>query len=195
MGDDRPGALSRHSELTNGSVRIRPYRPEDTARLFESARESIAEIYPWMEWCYPDYSMTDSSVWVMGREAAWSAGTDYSFVICDATTDAFIGGAGLNQLNGLHRIANLGYWVRTSRTRCGAATAATRLVARFGLETLHLSRIEIVASVHNNASQRVAEKAGATREGVLRNRLLLHGTPHAAVVFSIIPGDLGRLVD
>ena len=181
------------SELTDGSVRIRPYRPDDIPRLFAAARESIAEIYPWMEWCHPAYSVEDSSSWVMGRDAAWNAGTDYSFAICEAQTDAFLGGAGLNQLNHLHRFANLGYWVRTAGTQRGVATAATRLVARFGFETLHLHRVEIVASVDNHASQRVAEKAGAIREGVLRNRLLLHGQMHAAVMFSMIPNDLDLL--
>jgi RimJ/RimL family protein N-acetyltransferase len=36
----------------------------------------------------------------------------------------------------------------------------------------------------------VAEKVGAVREGVLRNRLMLHGTIHDAVIFSLIPDDL-----
>jgi RimJ/RimL family protein N-acetyltransferase len=41
----------------------------------------------------------------------------------------------------------------------------------------------------NAASQRVAEKLGATREGVLRNRILIHDQVHDAVMFSLIPSD------
>jgi ribosomal-protein-serine acetyltransferase len=39
-------------------------------------------------------------------------------------------------------------------------------------------------------SQRVAEKSGALREGVLRNRLLLHGKIHDAAMYSLTPEDL-----
>jgi len=66
------------------------------------------------------------------------------------------------------------------------ATPATRLVAAWGFANTKLNRLEILASVRNLASIRVAEKAGGVREGVLRSRLLLHGQPHDAVIFSII---------
>jgi RimJ/RimL family protein N-acetyltransferase len=70
------------------------------------------------------------------------------------------------------------------------ATVAALLAASFGFTKLALQRIEIVAAVGNVASQRVAERAGAKREGVLRNRLLLHGRAVDAVMYSLIPADL-----
>jgi ribosomal-protein-serine acetyltransferase len=66
-------------------------------------------------------------------------------------------------------------------------------VARFGFNELKLNRIEIVVAVRNTASLRVAEKVGATREGVLRSRLVAHGQIHDAVMFSLIRGDLENL--
>jgi RimJ/RimL family protein N-acetyltransferase len=87
-------------------------------------------------------------------------------------------------------MANLGYWVRTSATGHGVATTATRLAARFGFEELGMQRIEIVAALDNIPSQRVAEKSGAKREGVLRRRLLIRGESLDAVLFSLVPEDL-----
>lgn len=95
----------------------------------------------------------------------------------------------MNQLNYIHRVANLGYWTRSSAVGRGVGTIATRLVARFGFEQLGLQRIEIVAAVGNRASQRVAEKVGATREGVLRRRLLIHGKSQDAFVYSLVSED------
>jgi RimJ/RimL family protein N-acetyltransferase len=63
-------------------------------------------------------------------------------------------------------------------------------MARFSFEQVGLHRDEILAAVPNVASQRVAEKAGAVREGVLRNRLLIGGESQDAVLFSLIPEDL-----
>jgi len=90
----------------------------------------------------------------------------------------------------VHQVANLGYWVRTSAAGRGVATRATRLASRFAFEQLGLNRIEIVAAVGNIPSQRVAEKACARREGVLRNRLLINGESLDAVLFSLVPKDV-----
>ena len=171
---------------------IRRYEPSDVASLFEAARESINEVYPWLPWCHPGYSMDDSSEWVRSQREAWDTGREYSFVIFDRRSQEYVGSVGLDQITRINRMANLGYWVRTSRTWQGAASAATILAAQYGLWELGLQRIEIVAAVGNIASQRVAEKAGATKEGILRNRLLNHGKPTDAVMYSLIPADLAR---
>jgi ribosomal-protein-serine acetyltransferase len=174
----------------NDSVGIRRYRADDIPLVFEAVRESIKEISPWMSWCHPGYSLGDSSAWVLSREEAWNNKTEYSFVIIDQKTGTLLGSVGLNFINTVHWFANLGYWVRSSQAGRGVATAATLLAARFGFEDLGLHRIEIIAAVENTASQRVAEKAGAQREGVLRNRLLIGERPHDAVIFSLIAKDL-----
>jgi RimJ/RimL family protein N-acetyltransferase len=39
-------------------------------------------------------------------------------------------------------------------------------------------------------SQRVAEKAGAVKEAILRKRIRLHGEPVDAVLYSLVAEDL-----
>ncbi|TAN54527.1 MAG: N-acetyltransferase, partial [Betaproteobacteria bacterium] len=53
------------------------------------------------------------------------------------------------------------------------------------------TRLEIVAPVDNQPSRGVAEKAGAVFECIARNRVVLHGRPLAAAVYSLIPGQPG----
>ena len=88
-------------------------------------------------------------------------------------------------------MANLGYWVRTSRIGEGIATAAAKLVARSAFEQFGFQRLEIVVQVNNLPSLKVADKIGAVREGLLRNRLYLHGSPRDAYMHSLIPVDYG----
>lgn len=89
----------------------------------------------------------------------------------------------------MERFANLGYWVRTSRTQQGIATAVVPMIVKFGFDNLNLHRMEIVVAVANLPSQRVAEKAGAFREGLLRQRLFVHGQISDAFIFSFMPAD------
>jgi RimJ/RimL family protein N-acetyltransferase len=108
----------------------------------------------------------------------------YNFAITNSRDGAFVGGCGMRFISQVDRVANLGYWVRTSRTRQDVASTATRLLARFGFEELKLNRIEIIASTDNRASQRVAEKAGAIREGILRNRMVVRVRVADTMVFN-----------
>jgi ribosomal-protein-serine acetyltransferase len=178
------------SAFSSGGIGIRRYREEDVDALFEATRESVRELSAWMPWCSENYSRADSEVFVKSRGAGWDKGEHYSFVIYDTVSGRFLGGVGLNFINRVHQFANLGYWVRTTQTRRGVATAAARLAARFGIAELGFNRIEIVMAAGHVASQRVAKKVGAHCEGVLRQRLVIHEQVHDAVMFSLVAEDL-----
>ena len=172
--------------LSNSFIKIRRYDMTDIPPLCEAARESIIEGSRWLPWLHLDYSMAESLEWVNDCRKQWDQGHEYSFAIVDPAKDLFLGGVGLNQISPTHRMANLGYWVRSGCTGRGVATAATLLIAQFGFDELQLQRLEILVEVDNIASQRVAEKAGALREGILRKRLFIHGGAVDAVVYSLI---------
>jgi ribosomal-protein-serine acetyltransferase len=177
------------TDLSDGFVAIRRFRMEDVPLLFAAARESINELSPWLPWCHENYSVDETTGFVATRDAEWEKGENYDFAIVHVENGVFLGGVGLNDVKRINKCANLGYWVRTGCTRRGIAPTAARLIARFGLRELDFKRLEIIAATGNKASQRVAEKAGAKREGILRNRMWLHGTSHDAVVYSLVAED------
>ncbi len=175
---------------SSSGVRIRPYRDDDVSALHEAVQRSTKALSAWLVWAQGGCDRTDVRAWVASRTEAWQAGDAYSFVV-EATSDGrFLGGVGLNQVRTTVRMANLGYWVRTDATGNGIATTAARLAADFGFSELGLQRIELPVPVGNAAGARVAEKLGARREGVLRNRLRLHGEPVGAVLYGLLPSDL-----
>jgi RimJ/RimL family protein N-acetyltransferase len=167
------------------NVSIRPYELGDVPHLFEAARESTVEVFPWLPWCHSAYRVEEAREWVASQVEAYRRRTEFQFVIVSENS-RFLGGCGLNQLIPIHRVANLGYWVRTSASGCGVAPGAVRALSDWAFSNTDLERLEILAAVENRRSQRVAEKAGAHREGISRSRLLLHGRFHDAVVYSII---------
>jgi RimJ/RimL family protein N-acetyltransferase len=172
-------------------IGLRAYLPTDAQGLYEAARESVAEMHRWLPWCHPEYTLADAVKWASSRGELADVGQEYTFVIVDAE-GRFLGGCGLNQVNPVHRFANLGYWVRTSATGRGVASEAVRQLAQLAFQNTDLIRLEIVCAVGNERSQRVAERAGAQREGILRQRLLLHGSPVDAVMYSLVRPPSGR---
>ncbi len=174
-------------QLTDGKILLRPAEMKDVKQMFAAVQESRKEVGVWMPWCHANYTPGENKNWIKTCQKGRKDGTIYDFAITDARDGTILGDCGLNDIKKTDKTANLGYWVRTSRTKQGIATAATLLLADFGFKELKLNRIEILVAADNPASQRVAVKVGAVREGILRNRLLLHGKIHDAVMFSLIP--------
>jgi RimJ/RimL family protein N-acetyltransferase len=188
--DDRLIPLPYSTTLDDERLLLRTASEDDIAAICEAVAESAGELQRWMAWCTPDYGRTQAEAFVRSQPHAWREGNAYTFFIFDRHSGKLLGSCGLNRLDWLNRLANLGYWVRTSAAGSGIASAATRLVLRFALDRLELQRIEIVAAVGNTGSQRVAERVGAKRESLARNRCRTAGTPQDAYIYSVIPSDL-----
>jgi len=180
---------SKDFVLSDGQIGLRQFTRDDVPVLFNSIRESLTQLSAWMVWAHPSYSIEDTQAFVLKCGSGWEKGEQYSFAIIDVHDGQFLGSVGLSAVNRAHGFANLGYWVRTRKTRHGVATSATRMAARFSFESLALNRVELLVPTANLASQRVAEKAGAKQEGLLRKRLQLNGIAHDAFVYSFVQED------
>ena len=85
----------------------------------------------------------------------------------------------------------IGYWVAREVRGQGICTRALRLLSGWALDELELQRLELITDPDNVASQRVAEKVGFHREGVLRAHLRHpDGRIRDSVMFSLLPGEL-----
>jgi RimJ/RimL family protein N-acetyltransferase len=89
------------------------------------------------------------------------------------------------------RTGHIGYWcARRARGR-GVTTHALRLLYGCGFEELTLERLELITDPENLASQRVAERVGFQREGILRSHMPHpDGRRRDSVTFSLLPGEL-----
>jgi Acetyltransferases, including N-acetylases of ribosomal proteins len=178
--------MARGVRLTDGIVELAPPRRTDTGSLHSAICRSLPELLPWMAWAHPEYREVEAAEWVRRAGRAFADGLEFQFVARSVESGEIVGCVGLNAIDRLNRWANLGYWIRTDVTGHGYATRAARLVSAFGLSEVGLGRIEILAAVENLPSQRVAERAGGLREGLLRRRLRVGDDVQDAVVFSLI---------
>lgn len=90
-----------------------------------------------------------------------------------------------------HETGYVGYWCAAEARGQGTTTRAVRLVCGYALDELGLERLELTTDAENYASQRVAEKVGFRREGVLRSHLRMpHGLRRDSALYSLLPGEL-----
>lgn len=173
---------------------VRPLGLREAPALYDAVRQSVPAISEWEAWCTRDYALADAKLFLQRSIEQWSARAAYDFNVIERPSGLVVGSVAINQVSQLNQLANLGYWVREGHTGRGIAVLAARAAAAFAFAKTGLTRLEIVAQAGNLRSQRVAEKAGATLECLARNRLVFHGEPRDAKVFSLVPSDLGIAV-
>ena len=173
--------------LASGRFQFRPFVECDLPAFVEAVLESTGTVGKWMSWAHAGYTTAEAESWFTHCQAERERGSSHEFGIFDADSLTLVGGCGLNQFNPANGFCNLGYWVRESRQRQGAALAAVQVLSRFAFAELQLGRVEIVVAQHNMPSLGVAERAGAVRECLARNRLKVHGVSTDAYVFSLVP--------
>jgi RimJ/RimL family protein N-acetyltransferase len=146
---------------------------------------SDAEILKWF-----DLQTRSPADYLAAKREAWAEGTGASFAICDATRPNTCLGHIFVERDDDDR-GSVGYWVLEAGRGNGRAMRAVRLMASWALPEMRLRRLQLHTDPENLASQRVAERAGFTREGVLRAyNGRRDGTRADAVVYSLLPQDL-----
>lgn len=112
--------------------------------------------------------------WIATHEAEYADGRQVVFAITRAETGTLMGSIGLT-LNFDHRQAELGYWIGRPYWGKGYGTEAAKAVIRYGIQVLGLVKVYARPFAYNTASQRLLQKAGMTREGVLRKHFCKWG--------------------
>ena len=173
--------------LVEGTTALRPWRDADLPELVHACRDR--EIVRWTS-VPTDYTEADARNYLRQRYDAAFAGLTAPFAIADAGSDGLLGSISLLRFAWGHARGEVGYWLATWARGQGHATRAVRLVCAWGFSALRLERIDLIAATGNPASQRVAERAGFTREAVLRDYMRGAFERQDMVMFGLLRGEL-----
>ena len=168
--------------LTDGVVALRRLVDADVPALVEACQDPDIKRFTS---AIPDpYHEADARHWIAGQERMLDAEVPLAMV--DAADDRLVGTTGLHTANWHHRRADAGYWTAPWARRRGFAARALRLIVDWGFEEFALVRIGLFADVENTGSQRVAERAGFVREGVLHRYMRMAGAPRDCVAYGFV---------
>ncbi|HKN93398.1 MAG TPA: GNAT family N-acetyltransferase [Thermoleophilaceae bacterium] len=108
--------------------------------------------------------------------------------IVDADSGELLGSIGLFSKE--EGVGEVGYWLAAHARGRGIATRAVKLMCRWAFDEFSLARMQLHTLPGNAASERVAERAGFKREGVLRQYAVMKGERTDITMFSLLPGEL-----
>lgn len=116
--------------------------------------------------------------------------TGYAFFIFRAGDDALLGGLTISNVRrGVSQSAALGYWLGLPYVQRGHMTRAVRAAVSYAFSDLRLHRVEAACLPVNDASMRVLDHNGFTREGLARRYLKINGVWQDHVLFAKLIDD------
>ena len=172
-----------HPVLLKGeSVRLEPLSQEHAQGLFNRGQERADWAYM-PRACFVD--MADTRQWI--DEALETPG-HVPFAIVETAKGKAVGSTRYLNIRSEHRTLEIGWtWLGKEWQRTGVNTEVKQLLLAHAFERLGCIRVEFKTDGRNTRAQRALERIGATREGVLRNHMIVQGDyVRDSVYFSVL---------
>jgi RimJ/RimL family protein N-acetyltransferase len=174
--------------LADDVVLLRPWCGADVPGIVRAFSDPVMQQFSWRT---APYTETDARGYFAEQEEARLRGDALSFVLVDLEDqDVVLGCISLQEVRLCQGCAAVGYWLAPEARGRGLATRSVRLLARWAFAELGLARLELTCGPDNEASRRVAERCGFSREGLLRSHVPFKGTRRDSILYSLLPGDL-----
>ncbi|MGA7656585.1 MAG: GNAT family protein [Methylocella sp.] len=171
-------------------VYLRPADMRDYEAWTELRAQSRAFLTPWEPtWPVDDLTRTSFRSRIKRNHQEIANDEAYPFLIF-RDDDVLAGGLTLGQVKrGVVQAATLGYWIGAPYARHGLMSAAVRAVTVYAFSTLRLHRIEASCLPHNEASTKLLERTGFTREGYARSYLRINGIWQDHLLYGLLETD------
>jgi RimJ/RimL family protein N-acetyltransferase len=172
---------------------LRCPRPGDGPAVNRAVSDSLEGLRPWMPWAKSAPSVDDSEVYCRRMHAKFLLREDLALLIFERGSDSVgepvLGVVGLHRIDWSTRCFEIGYWRRAGLGGLGIVSEAVQAIARMAWNRLDARRLEIRMDDDNMPSRRVAERAGFTFEGLLRqNALAFDGSPRSTRIYARVRG-------
>ncbi|MFC7829785.1 GNAT family N-acetyltransferase [Streptomyces sp. NPDC057375] len=182
------GTLSRTPQPTiptGDGLLLRPWRAEDAPAVHAAFQDPV--MHQWH--IRAADSEEEVRGWIAEWQQAWDRESNVQWAVADAADDRLLGRAALRQVLLGDGVAEVAYWTTAGARGRGVAARATRTLARWALDEIGFQRLELSHAVANEASCRVAQKAGFALEGTKRSALLHPDGWHDMHLHARVRGD------
>jgi RimJ/RimL family protein N-acetyltransferase len=184
-----PILLTIPEQFESNRLVIRAPQWGDGAAVNEAVIESIEELRVWMPFAQSIPTVEETEINIRKARLRFLDRSDLRLLIFHKETGRLVGSSGLHRIDWKARKFEIGYWLHSAHTNQGYMTEAVHAITSYAIHELEANRIEIRCDRNNVRSAAVAERAGFTLEGILRNETTgLDGQLRDTMVFAKIRG-------
>jgi len=148
-------------ELRADGILLRPWRQDDLDPYWAALESPGGRL-----WHGSTLASRKDLATALARRQDWTIGDHASWALVDGAE--LLGSISVHHIDRDQADGEIGYWIAPAARGRGLAGLAADAACRWAFHELGLHRIQLFHAVENAASARVAEKAGFTCEGRLR---------------------------
>lgn len=158
--------------ITTPRLKLRPLQPGDGQMLLDYKKESWDDLLPWGIYVHPPKidgrKVEHDEDFCAKKYEKFQKGEDITLIVLDKQTSRMIGIGGLHNPDWNIPMFMVGFQVRTYETGKGYGTEIAQALTKYAFDALKAERVYTFHADGNIGSQRVIEKTGFKKEGVLR---------------------------
>jgi ribosomal-protein-alanine N-acetyltransferase len=128
---------------------------------------------------------------VIARILAGEPNSPIHFALVSEPGSSLVATVGFHTISPLNGTAEITYDVAPSHWGRGIATAACRAATCWAFQAKGWHRVQATTVLPHVRSQRVLERCGYRKEGLVRNYRVVRGRPADYWLYSAIPGEAG----
>ena len=186
-----PVLIDLPTSIETERLLMRPPRAGDGAALHPALVETLPQLRRFLAslpWVAGEQTPESAETWCRNAESNFIARRDLPFLLFEKTTGQLVGASGLHRTVWTTPKTEVGYWVRTSRSRQGFVSEAVEGITRYAFRHIGAVRVELFTDEENHESRRVAERCGFTLEAILRHeRRSLAGDLRNTCIYARFP--------
>ena len=152
--------------------------------MIDQHREYLKE---WMTFVDRMQNLDSITNFITGCIARNESGSEYGFVVFENNNP--VGRNTIHKIDQTNQSGEIGYWLIPSAQSKGIISQSTAELLNFGFNNLELNRLEIRCGTGNVKSQKIPEKLGFYKEGIMREGERLNGGFHDLFIYSLLRKD------
>ncbi len=168
----------------DANLSIHLARPELAPLVFSAVDSQRDYLREWLPWVDSTKELEDTKSFIRESMRHNTNGTRLTTFIVQR--GQVIGSVGVVSFSKDNKSCEVGYWLSEDCQGEGIMTKACRVFIHHLFKTKALNRIEIKVAIKNHKSQGIPKRLGFSKEGILREGLLLYGTYIDLVLFSLL---------
>jgi ribosomal-protein-serine acetyltransferase len=174
------------------NISLRLLNVGDSEELFNLTINSKDYLKEWLGWLDYTNKVEDTTEFIQATLKGVMETGGYPKSAAILYQGRIAGTIGFNEINKLHKIGVMGYWLGKEFQGNGIMTKACKGFIDYGFNELNLNRIEIRVAEENRKSRAIPERLGFTEEGKIRQAEWLYDHYVNHIIYGLLADEWSK---
>jgi ribosomal-protein-serine acetyltransferase len=174
------------------NISLRLLNVGDSEELFNLTINSKDFLKEWLGWLDYTNKVEDTTEFIQATLKGVMETGGYPKSAAILYQGRIAGTIGFNEINKLHKIGVMGYWLGKEFQGKGIMTKACKGFIDYGFNELNLNRIEIRVAEENRKSRAIPERLGFTEEGKIRQAEWLYDHYVNHIIYGLLADEWSK---